>query len=135
VNGGDDVQRIVLLDAGARCMTAQRVDAIEGEDLIRYGHLKCCMQFIKSGARASKQAIAKTNPSFVFPVEEYRACVMHVRGTFARRAVRESRVRRGISLLTEGNRCTARIGLDSISTGDLQRLTGDSRAPLDPRSL
>jgi hypothetical protein len=134
IDGGADVQALVLLDFGARCMTAQGVDAIQGEDLIRYAHIKCCVQYLKKSMPAPMLSATAEPSAFVFPVREYHRCVTAVRSHFSRNSG-EPRIKAAIALLYEGSRCTARIGLDRIAPEDVRRLTGGSPAPLARQSL
>jgi len=134
VRGGKDVQGLVLLDAGARCLTAQGVGAIDGADLIRYAHVKCCVQYYKTGAYMHGSIAGVKEIPFAFPVRKYHECVSAVRADFARKIPQKPSIARGIVLLYEGGRCTSSIGLDRIGSEDVRRLTAGLPAPLVRRS-
>lgn len=118
IAGGPQVRVMVFLNEGARCMTAQGVDAIEGGDLIAYAHIKCCVSYLRSPIRPRAEPRPLHRRTFVFPVARYASCVAAVRKTFRASRKASASIARAIALLDAGARCTERAGLDRISLAE-----------------
>ena len=121
---GNHVRTLVVLDLGARCMTSEGVDAIDGQDEIRYAGLKCCLQFLTKNFRVPRGTIVREQDLSNFSVAKYADCVARVRRDFGQTRTKGGKIGRSIALLYEGGVCTSQAGLDVIGGVDIRSLVG-----------